>query len=115
MDKIVEDDIEEIKKKLKVYSKDQIEFNEPHFTQSLLLRNGNRCDVIKLILCPDNLVYSYQEPGIYGDIKHNLYFRISNNRTIKLPVIFDRNYEKSLYILTYILRYRSWQNLVRRG
>lgn len=37
-----EEDIEELKKKLKTYKKEQIIFNEPHFTQQMILREGNK-------------------------------------------------------------------------
>ena len=109
-----EDDIEELKSKLKSYSEENIIFNEPHFTQQLDLREGNKKDVINNLLNPDKLIYSYQEEGKYGDIIHCLHFKISNTRTLRLPVIFDKNNEKSLYIMTYIMRYRSWQNMMRK-
>jgi len=114
MEETIEDDIEELKKRLRRYTRGEIEFNEPHFSQQLLLREWNREDVINNLLNPDNLVYSYQEKGKYGDIKHCLHFKISNNRTIRLPVIFDKNNKKGLYILTYIMRYRRWQNMIIR-
>ena len=33
---MIVDDIEEIKRKLRTYAADEIEFNEPHFTEKLL-------------------------------------------------------------------------------
>ncbi len=113
MEDTKEDDIEKLKEKLKTYNKNQIIFNEPHFTQQLKLREGNKEDVINNLLSPEKLVYSYQEIGKYGDIIHCLHFKISNTKTIRLPVIFDKGNEKSLYILTYIMRYRAWKNMVR--
>lgn len=115
MDEFVEDNIEELKKKLKNYKKDEIKFNEPHFTQQLISREGNREDIINHILNPEKLVYSYQEEGKYGDIKHNLHFAISENRTMRLPIIFDKDSKKSLYIITYIMRYRKWQNMLKKA
>ena len=109
-----EDNIEVIKKRLSDYTKEDLEFNEPHFSQQLVLREGNKEEVINNMLNPDKLVYSYQEEGKYGDIKHCLHFRISNNRTMRIPIIFDRNDKKGLYILTYIMRYRPWQNMIKR-
>jgi hypothetical protein len=109
-----EDHIEDIKRKLKNYKREEIEFNEPHFTQQLILREGNKEEVINNLLNPDKLIYSYQEKGKYGDTKHILHFKISNNRTMRLPIIFDKNGKKSLYILTYVMRYRKWQNMIRR-
>jgi len=112
-EEIREDNIEELKNKLREYDRSCILFNEPHFTQQITLRQGSKEDIIKNLLNPDKLVYSYQEKGKYGDIIHCLHFKISNNRTIRLPVIFDRNNRKSLYIITYIMRYRPWQNMIR--
>lgn len=112
-----EDDLEAMKKRLKSYTEEEIEFNEPHFTQQLILREGSRKDVIRTLVNPDRLTYSYQEKGKYGDAIHCLHFKISNTRTMRLPVIFDRKGKKSLYIITYVIRYRAWQHMVksRRG
>jgi len=109
------DDIKKLKKKLKEYKKEDMEFNEPHFTQQLYLREGTKKEVINNLLKPENLVFSYKEKGKYGDTIHCLHFKLSNTRTLRLPVIFDKNNEKGLYILTYIKRYRSWQNMVKKG
>lgn len=111
---IKEDDLEEIKSKLKTYTEKDLEFNEPHFTTTLLLREGNLEEVKRNLLNPEKLVYSYQERGKYGDIIHCLHFEISNTRTMRIPVIFNRNGKKSLYIITYIMRYRPWQSMVKK-
>ncbi len=108
------DDLHELKKKLRSYSEEDIIFNEPHFSQQLALREGSRRDVISNLLDPEKLVYSYVEEGMQGDPVHCLHFRISNTRTLRLPVIFDFRGGKNLYILTYIMRYRSWKSMVRR-
>ncbi len=113
MEEITEDNLEELKMRLKSYNKEDIKFNEPHFTQQLRLREGNKEEVINNILNPDKLMYSYQEKGRYGDAKHCLHFKISNTRTMKIPLIFD-NHEKSLYIITYIMSYRKWEGMVKR-
>ena len=107
------ENIEELKQKLRSYKKEDVEFNEPHFTKQLLVREGGREDVISNLLNPDKLVYAYHEKGKYGDDVYCLHFKISNTRTMRLPVIFDRNDRKGLYILTYIMRHRFWQNMVR--
>ena len=54
-----EDDIGELKKMLRTYKKEDIKFNEPHFSNQLMLRQGNKEEVINLLLNPDKLVYSY--------------------------------------------------------
>lgn len=113
MSDLIEDNVEELKTKLKTYSEADIKFNEPHFTQQLVLRDGSKKEIFDNVLNPANLVYSYQEKGKYGDTVHCLHFKISNTRTLRLPVIFDRNSKKGLYIITYILRYRNWRNMIR--
>lgn len=104
-------ELEKIKVRLKKYKREQIIFNEPHFTQQLILREGDRNQVIYNLLNPENLVYVYQEKGRYGDLIHCLHFKISNTRTMRIPVIFNK---KILYIITYIMRYRPWQSMVRK-
>lgn len=113
MEEIKEDDVEELKKKLRNFKKEQLIFNEPHFTQQLKLREGNKEDVVRHLLNPDKLVYSYQEKGKYGDTVHCLHFEVSNSRTMRLPIIFRS--DSKVYIITYIMRYRNWQNMIKRG
>ena len=106
--------LEELKTKLRTYNKEEITFNEPHFSQKLLFREGNRETVIKNVLCPDKLVYFYEEFGKYGDIKYNLYFEIEKLKTMKIPIILDKNCKRNIYIITYIISYRRWQGMVKR-
>lgn len=106
--------LEELKKRLQSYKEEDIELNEPHFSQQISVREGSKKDVIHHLLNPEKLVYFYTETGKYNDTVYCLHFKISNTRTMRLPVIFDRNNKKSLYILTYILRYRPWQNMVKK-
>ena len=74
------------------------------------MREGDKNEIITLILHPDKLIYSYSEKAKEGKAKHILHFKISNNKTIILPVIFNRN----LYIITYILRHRRvWKKVGR--
>lgn len=107
---IKEDNLIELKKKLKEYNINQIKFTQ-HFEQQLLLREGNKEQIIYLLTNLDKLVYSYQEKNSFGEIIHCLHFKISNTRTIRLPITFKK---KSLYILTYIMRHRTWQRMVKR-
>jgi hypothetical protein len=104
-----QEDIEQIKQRLRTYQEADIHFNEPHFSQQLLLREGKRDDVIHNLLQPDCLDQSTSETGKYGDIVHTLHFGVSNTRTMILPTIFDPGCRKGLYILTYIMRYRRWR------
>jgi len=84
-----EDNLESIKKLLSSYTRSQILFNEPRFTNQLLLRDCSREEVINLLLNPLKLIYSYQELGKYGAIKHCLIFELSNNRSLRIPIIFN--------------------------
>ncbi|HLC98412.1 MAG TPA: hypothetical protein VJC00_00195 [Candidatus Nanoarchaeia archaeon] len=109
-----EDDVEELKNKLRSYNLKEISFSK-HARNQIILRESNEEEIASHLLYPDKLVYSYQEKGKMGSIIHCLHFRISNTRTIRLPVIFDKGGKKNLYILTYIMRHRAWQNMVKRG
>lgn len=102
-------DLERIKSKLKSYKENDIIFNEPHFTERLILREGSRKEVIKNLLDPEKLVHVEEEKPD----KYKLYFKMSNTRTMILPIIFDKDNKKCLYMLTYIMRYRNWRNMVR--
>ncbi len=110
----MEDDTDELKKKLRTYKKEDILFNDPHFSEQLTFRDGNLDEIIDHILNPEKLVYSFKEIGKHGDIKHNLHFAISNTRTLRLPIIFDKGGSRNIFILTYIMRYRNWQNMVKK-
>ena len=109
-----EKSLEGLKRKLATYTKKDIQFNEPHFTQQMIMREGKKKEVIYHLLNPEKLVYAYKQEGKYGDTVHSLHFKVNEVRTLRLPVIFDRNNKKSLYILTYIMRYRSWQNMIKK-
>ena len=100
--------VQEMRRRLATYAELHIEFNEPHFTTQLLLRDGDLRDVISNLLHPVKLVHCSTQAGTHGSTKHVLYFQVSNTRTMVLPVIFDRHGERSIYILTYIMRYRRW-------
>lgn len=102
-------DLEKVKSKLKSYKKEDIIFNEPHFTEMLILREGSREDVTKNLLNPEKLVHAEEEKPS----KYKLYFKMSNTRTMILPIIFDKDNKKCLYTLTYIMRYRNWRNTIR--
>ena len=96
-----------------MYTKNDFIYNEPHFTQQLQFRQGSKDAVEQHLLHPDKLVHVSEELGRYGDIKHELYFQVSNVRTMKIPVIFDLGGKKCIYIITYIMRHRAWQRMVK--
>jgi hypothetical protein len=90
---------------LRAYRRENIRFNEPHFTTQLMQREGDRETVIEHLHNPERLIGYERRPGKYGDQKLTLFFKLSNTRTMILPVICG----KSLYVLTYILRHRRYQ------
>jgi len=104
--------LEEIKEKLRSYKEADIKFYEPHFTENMIGRGGSRKDVIENLLNPMKLVHVKLEIGIYGDMKHVLFFELGRVQTLKLPVIFNESNKKTLYIITYIMRYRPWQEMI---
>ncbi len=107
-----DDDIELLKKKLRRYNKQDISFSN-HARNQTAVREGSHEEIARHLLNPENLVYSYQEKS-GGSTIHCLHFKMSNTRTMRLPVIFDKEGRKNLYIITYIVRHRSWQNMARR-
>ena len=64
--------IEELRDRLKTYK--SIKFNDPHFTQQLILREGSKEEVIKNLQNPEKLIYFSKEEGKFGDIKYILHF-----------------------------------------
>ncbi|MBN1274985.1 hypothetical protein JXA12_01710 [Candidatus Woesearchaeota archaeon] len=102
---------EHVRRKLQEYCASDVCFNEPHFSQQLALRDGDEQEVIDTLLNPERLVYAYPE----GDDKQVLHFKMSATRTLRLPVIFDKGGQRNIFVLTYILRHRKWQSMVRRG
>ena len=108
-----EDNLEELRARLRTYRREDIIFNEPHFTMMLELREGSKEELMQNLLRPDKLEYSYTEHGRHGNDIHVLHFRKSNTRTLRIPVMFNKGGRKNLYILTYIIRYRPWQSMKR--
>ena len=104
--------VEQLKRRLRTYSVDDILYNEPHVTMRLIERSGRRDELVNNLLNPDNLVFYRTDVGIYGDTVHTFYFRIAEKETLLMPVIFDRGGKKCLYILTYIMRLRSWHTMI---
>src|SRR3989338_10625385 len=105
-------DLELIKQRLRDYSREEVGFYEPHFTINLNLREGNKEEVIHNLLHPEKLVFCSESAGKYGDAIYSLHFQISNTKTLILPVIFNRNNKKSLYVITYIMRHRKWKRTI---
>lgn len=97
--RIKSESIEKIKEKLRSYTKDDIEYNEPHFTLKLDREQIDRKEVIKNILKPDKLSFvgvSESKNPNYNCV-YDLYFKLSNNRIFKIPASLK---PKSLYLIT---------------
>jgi len=90
---------EKLKKILSQYSKEQIEYNEPHFSLKLHREKIDRKEVIKNILKPDKLILvgiSESKNPNY-DYVYDLHFRLSKSRIFKIPISIK---PKSLYLIT---------------
>jgi len=105
-------EVQELKEKLKLYSRGNIQYSD-HFLVRMGQRNGDLEEVINLLLNPEKLVYIYKEKSRQGEIVYNLHYKISNTKTLKLPVIIDRYGHKNLYIITYIMIYEPWKKTVK--
>lgn len=84
---------------LRSYSKEDIEYNEPHFTIKLDRLKIDRKEVIKNILKPDRLAFvgvSESKNPDYDQV-YDLYFKLSRNRIFKIPSSLK---PKSLYLIT---------------
>lgn len=105
-------ELDSIKKRLKEYRKEQIEYNEPHVAMRCLQRETSKETIEQNLLNPENLVLAYPSKALKeGEEKYELYFKLSSNKTLKLPVVFKKN---SLYIITVIMRWRKWQSMVKK-
>ncbi|MBU1603927.1 MAG: hypothetical protein KJ583_01295 [Nanoarchaeota archaeon] len=91
--------LEKIKARLRSYSKEDIEFNEPHFSIKLDREKIDLKEVIKNVLKPDKLVFAGISKSKNPNYKYvfDLYFKLSKNRIFKIPVSMK---SKSLYLIT---------------
>ena len=96
-------DLERLKARLRAC---EVVFNEPHVTERLAVRGGSRKELVKMLKEPERLIHAEERIGSKGDPVHILYFE-KDGKTEKIPVIFLG--EKSLLVLTYILRHRRWK------
>ncbi len=98
-DRLKKADLEAIKNRLRSYSREDIEYNEPHFSIKLAREKIDKKEVIKNLLKPDKLVLSGISKSKNPSYKHvfDLYFRLSKNRIFKIPASMK---SKSLYLIT---------------
>jgi hypothetical protein len=97
--RIKQGDITLIKEKLKTYKKDQLEYNEPHFSLKLQRQKIDKKEVVKNILKPDNLILvgitKSKNPNY--DYVYDLFFKLGKRRIFKIPISIK---PKSLYLIT---------------
>lgn len=96
---------EKIKEILRKYQREDIGYNEPHFTLKLGRENIDRHEVIKNVLKPDKLIFVGVSKSKNPNFEHvyDLYFKLSKHRIFKIPVSIK---PKSLYLIT-IFKIRS--------
>jgi len=97
--KIKKEDTEKIRNILRKYKKEDIEYNEPHFTLKLDRLKIDRKEVIKNILKPDKLILvgTSKSKNPNYEYVYDLYFQLSKNRIFKIPISVK---PKSLYLVT---------------
>jgi hypothetical protein len=100
-------EVGEIRKKLSNYNK--IQYNDPHVTIRCLQREISKEQIEKNTLNPENLVLAYTTKE--NPDKYELYFKLNSNKTLKLVAMFKKD---ELYIITVIMRWRKWQNMIKR-
>lgn len=98
--------IEQVKKKLSKLSKKSIKYSQ-HANFNIVLRGGNKTDIIKNLLNPEKLIDCENQ----GKGKYKLCFHISNSKTMILIVKLK---EKNLYIITFIMRHRAWKKKLEK-
>ncbi len=108
-------DLEILKNKLRDYNKDQIEYNEKddHCTINSIRRGVSFKEVESNLFNPSKLKFAIQERSKFpNEEKYILYYESEGTgKTIVLPVVLK---PKSLYVLTIIKRWRSWDKEIER-
>lgn len=97
--RISKEDIEKIKNTLMKYKKEDLDYNEPHFSLKLYRLKIDRKEVAKNILKPDKLVFAGKSKSKNPNYKYiyDLYFKLSKNRMFKIPTSIK---PKALYLIT---------------
>jgi len=96
--------LEEMKKKLKTYTEEQIILKE-HTLIRCFQRGITREMIIDYLLNPDRLVDMIEQESKYpGERKFKLIFELSRNKSFIIVVAIN----KKLNIVTTVIRYRKW-------
>lgn len=108
-------DLEKLKAKLTDYDQSQIVYNQKddHCTVNSIRRGVSINEVESNLLKPDKLKFAIKEESRFKDgEKYTLYFESDDTgKTIVLPVVLR---PKSLYVITIIKRWRSWDREIER-
>jgi hypothetical protein len=97
--RIRRENVEKVRNKLRGYDKEDVQYNEPHFTLKLDREKIDRNEVVRNILKPDKLAFVGISESKNPDYKYvyDLYFKLSKNRIFKVPASIK---PKSLYLIT---------------
>lgn len=97
-------DIEEIKKKLKSYTEEQIILKE-HTMIRCIQREITKEMIVKQLLNPENLIDIIEQEAKYlVEKKYKLVFELSRNKSFIIVVTIN----KIINIVTVLIRYRKW-------
>jgi hypothetical protein len=101
-------DVEEIKRKLKTYTEEQIMLKE-HALIKCFQRGITREMVVDHLTNPEKLIDAIEEESKYlGERKFKLIFELSRNKNFIVIVVMNRK----LNIVTVVIRYRKWMRQV---
>ena len=96
--------LEEMKKKLKTYTEDEIVLKE-HTLIRCFQREITRELIFTNLLNPEKLIDIIAEESRYsGEKKFKLIFELSRNKNFIIIISFN----KKLNIITSVIRYRKW-------
>ncbi len=102
--------IEELKKKLSKYKKEDIIITD-HADLQALVRDINIEEVKENIINPDKLVYTRKEEALKKEEeKYDCYFSYSDNLCHRYLLVLNRK----VIIVTIIKINRDWQKAIRR-
>lgn len=102
-------ELEEIRKKLKTYTEDDIMLKE-HALLKCFQREITREMIIDNLLNPEKLIDFIEEKSKFiGESKFKLIFELSRNKVFIIIVTVN----KRLNVITAVVRYRKWVRAVK--
>lgn len=103
------EEIDKIIKILKKYKEEDFDFRE-HYWFRIAQRNIKHDFLLKTFFEFDKIKLIEEDVLKYGDIGYDLFYEISNNRTLIIGVCP----KEKLKFIHGILRYRKWQTAVKK-